>query len=263
MSKSKKLNIALAKTDALSHSFLNMLNDFTRFFHKSQGAFIGEKRTYQPKPDTIDEPNKRGNVLVQTTVNEKLDWFINNAADYIKSLFDQEKTNSSGNATAELVVGGKSWGIFTSLELLRLKSIVSNATLTQMLSFIPVRSDSEEWDPTDDDMYGDRKIMETPLVKGVNITTTKEDYILKDPNVSKDSPNYNAVVAQRTTTMELGDYTYQRFSGQWSQRERANTLARKNELLVAVIAALKVCNEAEIVESTLTANQIFGYIFGK
>lgn len=258
-----KLNVLLAKTDALSHAYKNLILDFSRFFNKAQGAFLGEKRTYSAREGTIDEPNKRGNLIIQTTVDEKFNWFLKGTKDYIDALFSQEKTNASGTAIAELVVEGTSWGTFTSLELLRLKNIVTDSTLTQMLSLIPVRSDSEEWEDNTSDMYGSKNVKQTPLEKGVSITTVKEDYILKDPNVDLSSPNYNAVVAQRTITQELGDYTRQRFSGQWTQRQRADTLRRKHLLSVAIIEALKVCNEIEVVPSELTSDKIFGYILSE
>lgn len=258
-----KLNVLLAKTDSLAPHYKGMIVDFAKFFGKSQGAFLGEKRTYQPKEGTIDDPSKRKNVLVQTTVGEKFNWFQDNAKEYIDALFSQEKTNASGVAKAELVVDGESWGELTSLELLRLKSIVEANNLHVMLDQIPVRSDAEEWERTTAEMYQDREIFETPLVEGVSKTTEKEDYILKDPNVNPDSPNYTPVVAHKTTTVELGDYTHQRFSGEWSQRQKAEALKRRSKLLVAITEALKKCNEVEAVPSEITSDKIFGYLFGE
>lgn len=256
-----KLNVLLAKTDVLATEFKNSINNYGKFFSKSQGAFLGEKRTYQPNEGTVDEPSKRGNVKVQTTMAEKIDYFINSNKEYINSLFSQEKTNSVGNATAKLVVDGKDWGTYSSLELLRLKGLVENSSFGILLNGIPVRSDSEQWDESNNEAYQDREIFETPLVEGTNITTVKESYILKDPNVSDSSPNYNAVVAQKTTVQELGEYTVQKFSGQWSQRKRAGALSRKSTLHIAVVEALKECNEAEVTKSDLTSDKIFGYIF--
>src|SRR5690606_28059261 len=129
----------------LAPLFKGMIQDYAKFFTKSQGAFLGEKRTYEAREGTIDDPSKRGNVLVQTTVDEKLKWFKENSKEYIDALFAQEATNASGNAKAQLIVDGTEWGEFTSLELLRLKSIVESSSLHSMLEAIPVRSDSEEW----------------------------------------------------------------------------------------------------------------------
>lgn len=258
-----KLNVLLAKTDSLAPHYKGMVVDFAKFFSKSQGAFLGEKKTYDPKDGMMDEPGKRGNTLIQTTVDEKFDWFKENSKEYIDALFAQEKTNASGTAIAELVVDGKSWGSFTSLELLRLKSIVEANNLHAMLNNIPVRSDSEVWKESDDETYSDRNVYETPLLEGVNKSTEKESYILKDPNVDSSSPNYTPTVAHKTTTIELGDYTHQRFSGQWSSRQKASALKRRSHLLTAIIEALKTCNEIESLESELNSDKIFGYLLGE
>lgn len=256
-----KLNILLAKTDALATVFKNMIADFSKFFNKAQGAFAGEKKTYQANEGTLDEPSKRGNVLVQTTVDEKLQYFLSQSADYINSLFSQERTNASGVASADLIVGGSNWGNFSSLELLRLKGLLETSGIKAMIADIPVRSDSEEWERTDEEMYEGRLIYESPRLSGVNITTVKENYILKDPNVDSNSPSYTPTVAVKTTLMELGQYSVQRFSGAWSQRERAHALKRASDLHVAVSTALKECNQCDVVESQLTAQKIFGFIF--
>ena len=256
-----KLNVLLAKTDALGKQFKAGLQDYSRFFSKNQGAFLGEKRTYAPKEGTVDEPRMRGNTIIQTTVEEKIQWFIESTSDYISSLFSQEVTNASGVAKADLIVDGDNWGNFTSLELLRLKGLLDNSGIGSVIQAIPVRSDAEEWAKSGDEMYEGRDVYETPLQEGTNNTTVKEDYILKDPNVSNDSPNYNAVVAQKTTTETLGEYTHQRFSGQWTQRKRAAAARRKHALAIGVLEALKTCNGAEAIQSTLTGEKIFGYIF--
>lgn len=256
-----KLNALLAKTDSLASGYRSMIDDFSKFFSKSQGAFLGMRKTYVPKEGTMDDPSMRSVVLVQTTVGEKFDWLKQNAKDYLDSLFSQERTNASGSATAELVVEGVSWGTFTSLELLRLKGVVEDNKLYTMFLNVPVRSDSEQWSLCNNEQYpSSRGIMESPIIKGVNKTTEKESYILPDPNVSADSAAYKPQVALKNTTVELGDYTSQKYSGEMSQRERAEILRRRTTLITAVTVALKECNEVEVVESSLTSDRIFGYL---
>jgi hypothetical protein len=259
----KKLNILLAKTDSLAPQFKRGLNDYTRFFKGSQGAFRGEKNTYEPYEGTVDEPSKRANRRVITTVDEKLGYLRENSKEYIEALFSQERTNSSGLAKANLVVAGESWGEFTSLELLRLRSIIESRDLVEMLSSIPVRSDAEDWTPSNNDMYQDRDIYESPLMSSTNITTEKEEYILKDPNIeAAKGANYVPVKSTRTTVKKLGEGTHQRFSGEWSQRQRATALNRRAELASAIVVALKECNEAETVKSEITSDKIFDFILG-
>ena len=102
-----KLNTHLAKTESLAPSYKGLVADYIKFFKDSQGAFLGEKGTYEAMPDTIDEPNRRGVKLIQTTVKEKFDYFKDVSKEYINSLFTLERTNSSGVAKAELVVEGE------------------------------------------------------------------------------------------------------------------------------------------------------------
>ena len=261
--KNVRLNVLLGKTDYLASSFNAMIKDFGKFFQKSQGAFLGEKRTYSPKEGTVDEPGKRKNTMVQTTVVEKIAWFMDGSRDYIDSLFSVEKTNSSGNAKAELIVDGDSWGTFTSLELLRLKSVIENSDLKSMFENMPVRSDSANWTKSDNEMYVDRDVYESDLLEGVEKTTVKETYVLEDPNIGKlkDQSSYSPQLAQKHTVEELGDYTHQVFSGETSQRRKAIILKRRSSLLASIIESLKMCNEADSIKSELTSDLIFGYLF--
>lgn len=262
----KKLNVLLALTDQLRHTYKSMVSDYVKFFSKSQGSFKGEKKTYTPRDGVIDEPNKRGTILIATTVKEKLDYFIDNSAKFVDSLFSQEKTNASGNAVAELIVNGETWGEYTSLELLRLKSLLESkdlGTLSDMIMNVPVRSDSEIWEKTTSDNYTDRDVFETELFKGVTKTTIKTPYVLEDPNIKADKipANYQPAVVTKDEIMELGDYTKQSYSGEWSHRERASAMKRRSDLLVSITEALKVANECEIIESELNSKRIFEYLF--
>lgn len=256
-----KLNVLLAKTDHLATVFKKMIEDYLRYFKASQGAFKGEKKTYSPKPGTQDIPSERGNKLVVTTVDEKLKWFEENSKDYIDALFSQEKTNASGAAKAQLVVDGVTFGEFTSMELLRLKSMLESGILKEMYENLPVRNDDEIWNQTKNDMYRNRNIYESDELSGTRKSIMKEHYILQDPNIgSMKDAKYTPQVGVKDTVIELGDYTYQKFSGEASHLERANILARRSRLLTAVIEALKIANEVDAVESQMTAEKLFNYL---
>jgi len=262
-----KLNILLAVTDALRIKYKNMVNDYTKFFKDSGGAFIGAKHTYEAKPDTIDDPARRGIKRVVTTVDEKFDYFIAESKEFIDALFAQERTNAMGFANADLVVDGVVWGNFSSLELLRLKSLIEASdlgNLEQMLSRIPVRKEDVNWHECTEPEYEERAIFQSPLVTGTAKTTIKEQYILADPNVqSGNAKTYTPQIGIKTTTQELGDYTTQTFSGEWTHKQRALTLKRRNTLLLAVTKALKECNEVEAAISGMDAERIFNYLFGR
>lgn len=257
-----KLSVLLAKTEHLAAKWKGSIKDYLAFFKNKQTDFKGEKKTYVAKANTVDEPNRRGNKLVVTTVKEKLDYLRETNKEYIDALFAQEATNAAGLAKAELIVEGKSFGMFSSLELLRLKSMIENGELEQMYAAIPVRNDDEEWSKTSEEQYKNREIYESKKSEGIVKTTVKEPFILPDPNLAgmKDTSSYKAVTAQRDTILELGDYTHQKYSGEWSHRERAELLGRRSKLLTAVIEALKKSNDVEAVESQMTADKLFNYL---
>lgn len=259
-----KLNVLLALTDQLKTKYKGMVNDYTKFF-KDSGAFIGAKFTYEPRPETIDDPSKRGIKRVVTTVDEKFEYFTKETSEFVDALFSQEATNASGLVNARLIVNGDDWGLYSSLELLRLKSLIESsdlANLEQMLSRIPVRKEDIVWEACTEPEYQGRTIFQTPIITSVAKTTEKESYILTDPNVqSGNAKSYTPQIAVKTTIKELGDQTQQTFSGEWSHYQRAMTLKRKNDLLIACVKALKECNETEAIKSELTGERIFKYLF--
>lgn len=256
-----KLNVLLAKTDHLASTFKKGLEEYVKFFKTSQGAFKGEKKTYEARANTVDLPNERSNRLVVTTVDDKLSYLQENSKEYIDALFSQEKTNSSGVAKAMLVVEGTPFGEFTSLELLRLKSLLESGTFKEMYETLPVRNDDETWTKSSNDMYAGRNIFETTMRTGITKSILKESFILPDPNIGKvEGAKYTPQIASKDTVVELGDYTLQKFSGETSHLERAHILARRSKLLVAVIEALKAANDVEAIPSSMTSDKIFNYL---
>lgn len=257
-----KMNTLLAKADHSMASFAKLINDYATFFKNKQGMFRGEKKTFVPKDGYYEDPSKMGTVTVATTVDEKLEWFSNQFANYLNDVFSIESTNSNGAKKVELVVEGKSFGHLTALDLMRLKNLLTNKDLEAVFANIPVRSDSEVWTPTKDADYAGRNIFETALVSGVTRTTEKEEVILKDPNIDPAHlpSNYNARTTVKSRTVETGDYTMQKFTGEWTQRQRAELLRRRSVLLEAVITALKEVNDAESLEPNLHVNSFIDYL---
>lgn len=256
-----KLNVLLAKTDHLAAPFKKLQEEYVKFFKTHGGSFTGEKKTYEPKTGTIDIPSERVNRLVITTWDEKEKYLREHSKEYIDALFSQERTNASGTAKAKLMVDNIPFGEFTSLELLRLKSLLEGATLKEMYETIPVRSENEAWKKSINESYTGRNIFETELRNSIVKTTIKENYILTDPNISKvESAKYTPQVSVKDSVLELGDSTYQKFSGEASAMERAMILARRTKLLVAVIEAMKTANEVEAIPSEMTADKLFGYL---
>jgi hypothetical protein len=74
--------------------------------------------------------------------------------------------------------------------------------------------------------------------------------------------SYTPQIAYKNTVVVLGDYTQQKFTGEWSHRERAELLRRRSKLLQAVVEALKIANEKEAITSNVTGKKIFEYLHG-
>lgn len=257
-----KLNVLLAKTDHLAGVYKNFIADYVGFFKKNQGQFKGERKTYEPGQGTIDIPGNRAIKLIVTTVDEKLEYLTSSNEDYINSLFSQEATNASGVAKTNLTVLGENFGDYSSLELLRLKSLLENGHFTELYNEIPVRNDDEQWISTEDTAFKRNGIFEGKLSSGDQKSMVKEAYILADPNIGsiKNADSYKPQLSTKDTIITLGSYTHQRFSGEWSQRQRAELLNRKSKLLTAVIEALKVANDVEAVDSQMNSKKLFNFL---
>lgn len=252
-----KLFTILAKTELLSVSFKNMKKDYLAFFKNKQTAFRGSRKTYSAAEGTIDEPTKREYKAVITTVNSKLDYFVEHTTDYIDNLFSLEKTNASGRATAALIVDGKKWGDFTSLELMRLKSLIEDQDFKNLYAQLPVREETKIWTIS----QTEKDIWEDDLQNYQNTTTEKEQYILNDPNLGKiEGAKYSPQVAVKEAKKILGSGTMQNFSGEISHTQRAKMLANLSKLQVAVLEALKQANDCEVVESEMTAKKLFDFL---
>lgn len=258
-----KLNVLLAKTQHAGAQFKKLITDYTSFFKNNQGAFRGVQKTYVPREGTMDEPSMRGNQLVVTTVDEKLQWLEQIGEQYIDNLMSVEATNASGNAKVPLVVGSVEFGIYSVPELMRLRGLLEKGDLEGMYSNLPVRSDAEYWEPATAEMYTGRSIFQGKKGEGVKKSMLKEQFIMPDPNLSgpvNSSRPYSPVLGTKDTIVELGDYTVQHFTGEATQRYKAEILARRSALLGAVKEAIENANETEVVPSAMTAKKLFGYL---
>lgn len=257
-----KMNTLLAKVEHSTSSFNKMIGDYYVFFNKKQGAFEGIKKTFKPREGYLEDPSKMGTTKVVTTVGEKLDWFEENAIPHLKDLFSIEATNSKGANKVELKVGDTSFGFLTALELMRLKTLLTKEEWKQMYENIPVRSDSEVWETCDDQEYKGREIFQTPMQVGVSRTTESEEIILKDPNIDPAHlpANYRAPITTKKRTVETGDYTLQKFTGAWTQRQKAEILRRRSQLLAAVTEALKVVNDVETEKPNLKVDTLINFL---
>lgn len=260
------MNTLLAKLDQVSASVNAMVRDYASFFKKNQGSFKGEQNTYNAVNGYDNRPERNNSVKVITTVKEKLDWFNERFIPYLKEMFKVEATNSGDAYRVELVVDGISFGRLSAIELMRLRNVLTNKELTSMYENIPVRSDAKVYEPCTDAEYEGREIFQTRILESDERTTEKEEVILKDPNLDPQHlpANYRAQVTVKSKTIKIAETTHQEFTGEWTQRKRAELLRRKSDVLNAITVALKEVNEVEAKESNLDVEALVNYIeFGK
>lgn len=257
-----KMNKLLALVDHGASVFKTMTQEYKVFFDKGQNAFKGTRKTYTQREGTADDPSMRQLSNVTTTVDEKLSWYEDKAADYINNTLAVDATNSQGAAKVELLVGTISFGWVSVLELMKLKSLITKYGMTEMYSELPVRSDAEIWNETQDDAYIGRGIFETEMSKGIKRSSEAFEYILEDPNLKNmtDTSRYQPIKSAKQRIIEVGDYTVQHFSGETTQRHKASILSRRSKLLEAIEGAIKEANDTEIVRSELNAKDFFDYL---
>lgn len=252
----KKLSVYLGLRDKTEKNNQLMIDDMFAKFKNKQGLFQGIRNTYQPLDGFADEPGKRQFTAVASTVGEQLEWFKKYTKDYYDTTFSIERTNAS-SIVADLVVDGKNWGTYSTLELLRLKSIL-DSKLKAMIHELPIRKETVIWRPTTDANYaGKVGVFETSLTESFAKTTIKESYILTDPHPDlKRQPQ----VGEKSTQVNTGAATTQEFSGEFTNLQRAEIEVRYNKLYMAVIEALETANNAEIQESDL-GDQVLNFLF--
>lgn len=90
---------------------------------------------------------------------------------------------------------------------LQISNLKQKINIQEMLQNIPVRKDSEIWEPCTEEMYAGRAIVQSPILRGTKKSITKTQYILEDPNVQKlgSATHYQPQIAVKDTVMELGD----------------------------------------------------------
>lgn len=259
-----KMNTLLAQVEHLASTYKQNISQYFSLFKNKGGMFLGIQKTYVPREGQAEDPTKEGTTRVASTVSEQFDWLKEKTfLPYLKSLFSVEATNSKGANTVELKVGDTTFGHVTALELMRLKSILTDNSFLEMLRNIPVRSDSKVWTRSTNDEYKAREVYESPLQKGVVKTTVAEDIVLKDPNIDPQHlpANYQSKITQKKTLVELGDYTMQEFTGEWTQYQKAELLSRVSKLTEAVITALKEVNDCDVEQPNLNVETFVDYIF--
>jgi hypothetical protein len=250
----QKLNVLLALREKLQKRYSQMVGDYTGFFKNKQSAFQGKHGTYDAQPGYSIDTQRVFNERVITTVDEKFNWWLKEALDYINTTLTIEASNGQGAPKAPIVFEGKSYGPFPATVLLRLKGIIEDSKLNDMFKVVPVRTETVIWNNSKDADYAERGIKETELKTYEDKTTESHEEILKDPNINPENipSNYRAQTTTIKATVKKGEYTTQFFTGEWTHEQRAKLLQRRSALLDALTVALQEVNDTEAEKCDVT-----------
>ena len=191
-----------------------------------------------------------GHTVVATTVSEEIKRLVDAALiPYLRDQFAIEATNAAGSARVPFIVDGLNLGSLSATELLRLKNLLTDENLKNLVANIPVRSDSEIWKASANEDY--------------SFTTITDTEILLDPNIDKEHipSSYRPITKEVKTTIKRGSYTSQKFSGEWTLRQKQLVQERIGKLLSAVIEATKTVNDTPTMEPNLATDKLLQYIF--
>lgn len=254
---SNKLNVLLAKTDQLNAVIKKNITDAIATFKNKQAMFKGEKTIYKHRAAEFANPSANIDKPVASTVYEWLRYTFKGGEEFLKAKLDQEATNCSGTAKADLVVEGRNFGKLTTGELMALKGFFEQAALRDMFEAMPTISLTERWKDTENLEYKDREIKESTIQEWIDKETITSPSVVWDPAGKQPGVTINI-----KSTVEKADISRQLFSGEISHVERAAILERLTKTVVGIKAALEHANNAEVVPSTAKATDIFAYIVG-
>lgn len=252
-----KLNVLLAQTDQLGSVIKKNLTDAIGIFKNKQAHFKGEKSTYTEREAKFADPSKNVDKPVPSTVREWLGYTFEVATQYLTAKLDQESTNCSGTAKAELIIDGVNYGLLTSGELMALKGFFEQQALKDMLESQPTISLSERWSPSTNPEYTKRGILESPVQEWLDKETEKVQEVSWDP-----SGKQPGIIVNISKTIEKAEVTRQLFTGEISHIEKAEMLARLTKITLAIKAALEKANNTEVVPSQTNVVKLLQYLKG-
>lgn len=220
-------------------------NETETTFLKKQEHFDGLRKDYSAKSDDEEQIPPEVKEVV-TTVADKLSHTEKFMIKAINLTLSKEETNSSGNAKAELVVDGTTFGTFSATSLLALeKKLVS---LRKLYEEIPTLDPSRTWDKSDIDNIFQTKELKYRTAKKVRAMT-----------LAPATDKHPAQVQLVNEDVQVGTYNTTYYSGKIRPKLKSEYLERIDNLLVEVKKAREKANQVDVVDVTV-ASKIFDYI---
>ncbi len=221
----------------------------TRGLFGKQSPFQGFQKTYQTlvEDSTVIPPD--GKEII-TTVPERLDYTGKAIAKVINIVLTKEETNSSGNARADLSLGGKTVSL-SATSLLALEKEIKK--IREIAIVIPVYDSAQLWESNSEERKFTFKTAPLPVYR----TETMRDFIVVD----KATKEHKAQIKEISTTKQVGYYNTVYKTGMVNSAKKAEILNKIDALLNDVKSARSRANECVAIDS-FVGQDVISHIFG-
>ena len=229
----------------------SIFDETRKVFSNKKELFEGFIKTFIAKDVDVQKFETEQKELV-TSVREKLVHTFESLADSLNLTLSKEETNSTGNAKAELIVDGVSYGVLSSTALLAIEGNIDQLLL--LLKEIPTLDNTYKWIPNKD--RDDVKDLENPKIA---YKTQKKSLPIVLYEATKEHP---AQVQIQTIDAQIGYWETRESTGKYTPREKTDILSRIEKLSEAVKTARAKANTVDIVEVDV-ATKLLAYVLGK
>jgi len=187
--------------------------------------------------DTEDEYlNGKEEVALTSTVDENLDYLVKPLADYWDVVL--QKDNANQKAKADIMLNGKCLAQnLPATFLLGLETKLNN--LRKLYEAIPTLAPGINWDVDEQERAGTFKARN-------DLVTFKTEKDMEFKEASPATKEHPAQIAKLERTRNIGTYTTTKWSGMLTPLDKANRLARLDQLLNAVKQARQRANTVNI-----------------
>ncbi len=227
---SNKLHEILAVEQDRKNNANRQIGTSVKLFSKNPATFDGMIKKYvsmEEFSEQIPDESKEMVSTVQNTIKETLESVI----IAIDATLSKEESNSSGVAKAELVVGTKSFGIFSATTLLALETHLQK--VFELYKAIPVLDTSTKW--FFDEQNGFYRTNED-----VKFRTIKRPKVIVKYDATEKHPAQTEIL---NVDYQVGKYETTYFSGKITPAQKSQLLSKFEKLLEAVkIARIKANN---------------------
>jgi len=242
------LHALLAVEPSLDQQAKNIMDECVNTFTKKQEHFDGITKLYSSfnEGEELIPPETKE---VVTTVKEKLDYVKESVIRSLDATISKEETNASGEAKAELVVKGVSFGTFAATTYIALERFLTR--IREQYKAIPTLDPARAWET--EKQSGRNLYQASPEVKYRTVKKTK--VITLAPPTDK-HPAQTQLVQDE---VQVGKYDTTYTSGRLSPGEKFTLLSNIDELILAVKQAKEMANQAEAKQIKL-GEAIFSFI---